>query len=107
MEKEQIDLEQENSRHTKQKQMCSMCSMCQMCPCMQQSANMMGMYQEQMKQPMMGDSNGRNEYEDEDDFDEDDSRGPKHYYGYHPYMYNPYFHGVHGHYCPHCGHYHR
>jgi len=67
MEKEQIDLEQEDSRHTKQKHICPMC---QMCLCMQQNPNMMGMYQQQMQQPMMGkmsNPNGRNEYED--DFD--------------------------------------
>ena len=62
MGEERINLEQEDNRHDKKP----------MCPYMQQNPNMMGMYQQQMKQPMMGqmsNPNGRNEYED--DFDED------------------------------------
>lgn len=88
MEKERIDLEQEDSRHTNK-----MCSMCQMCPCMQHNPNMMGMYQQQMQQPMMGqmcDSNGRNEYEDYDDFGEDDFRRRHGHNGRNRYIWNPF-----------------
>jgi len=101
MKKDEINLEEEENRHDM-----PMCPMCQMCPCMQQNANMMqGMYMNSSmkmgnKNPMMGQMAYPNGRDEDDEFDEDDSRkGYNHYYkhGYYPYMYNPYFYGGYGH----------